>query len=98
MTQHFEQFQGRCSVYQLDTSQSLETTTNRLRAAFSPMVIILNHEKRLGIDVTCANLAIKYNMLYLSAYQLIKYHIENSTDWSKKLLLSKRNKQMNLTT
>jgi hypothetical protein len=56
------------------------------------MVIILNHEKRLGTDVTCANLAIKYNMLYLSAYQLIKNHIENSTEWGKKLLMTKRNK------
>jgi len=33
-----------------------------------PRVILVNHEKRLSVDTTCANLAIKYNMLYLSAY------------------------------
>ena len=40
------------------------------------MVIILNHEKRLGIDVTCANLAIKYNMLYKSIiFTIILSHL-----------------------
>jgi len=56
----------------LDTSGSLETMKKKLKALFSPKVIIVNHEKRLGVDVTCANLAIKFNLLYISVYQLIR--------------------------
>jgi hypothetical protein len=56
----------------LDTSGSLETMKKALKGLFSPKVIIVNHEKRLGVDVTCANLAIKFNLLYISVYQLIR--------------------------
>ena len=61
-------------------------------------VLLVNHEKRLGIDTTCANLAIKYNMIYISAYQIIKQNIEGNTDWGKKLLAGKRTKEISLTT
>jgi hypothetical protein len=61
-------------------------------------VIIVNHEKRLGIDTTCANLAIKYNMIYISTYQIIKQHIEGNSEWGKKLLSTKREKEILLTT
>ena len=76
---------GRVEMVNLDTSGSLETTKRKLKAAFSPKVILINHEKRLGVDVTCANLAIKFNLLYISAYQLIRQHIEGQTEWGKKL-------------
>jgi hypothetical protein len=59
----------------IDTSISLEALQNELKANFQPKVIIVNHEKRLGIDTTCSNLAIKYQMIYISAYQLIRQHI-----------------------
>jgi len=58
----------------------------------------VNHEKRLGVDTTCSNLAIKFGMIYISVYQQIKEHIERDTDWGKKLLLTKRNKGILLTT
>ena len=35
----------------------------------------MNHEKRIDVDTACSNLAIKYNMLYLSVYQLIRSEI-----------------------
>jgi hypothetical protein len=76
----------------VSTDASLETTSNELRNKFSPKVILVNHEKRLGIDTTCANLAIKYNMIYISAYQIIKAHIEGKTDFGHKLLATRRNK------
>jgi len=59
---------------------------------------LVNHEKRLGVDVTCANLAIKFNLLYISAYQLISSHIKGNTSWGKKLLATKRHKDIALTT
>jgi len=59
---------GRFQAIELSTSSSLETTLNSLKSKFSPQVILVNHEKRLGIDTTCANLAIKYNMIYISSY------------------------------
>jgi hypothetical protein len=52
----------------ISTDGSLETTINGLKKHFSAKVIIVNHEKRLDVDTTCSNLAIKYNMLYLSVY------------------------------
>jgi len=43
-----------------------------LKALLKPRVILVNHEKRLSVDTTCANMGIKYNMLYISVYQIIK--------------------------
>lgn len=63
----------------LDTSNALDFTKKEARRLFQPKVIIVNHEKRLGVDVTCANLAIKFNLLYISVYQLIRQHIEGNT-------------------
>lgn len=82
----------------MDTGASLETTTANLRAKFAPKVILINHEKRLGVDVTCSNLAIKFNMIYISVYQQIKEHVEKQTEWGKRLNASKRNKGIILTT
>lgn len=63
-----------------------------------PRVIIVNHEKRLGVDTTCANLAIKYSMVYISVYQLIKQHIEDNTAYGRKLLATKKPKDIVLLT
>jgi hypothetical protein len=65
---------------------------------FMPRVMIVNHEKRLGIDTTCSNLAIKYNMIYISAYQLIRNHILQGTEWGNKLQSSKTDKKFEVTT
>jgi len=46
---------------------------------------LVNHEKRLPVDATCTNLALKYNMLYVSAYQVIRDHLQRNTDLGKKL-------------
>lgn len=55
-------------MLELNTDNSLETTTKGLMDLFSPQVILVNHEKRLDVDTVCSNLAIKYNMIYVSAY------------------------------
>jgi hypothetical protein len=60
----------------LDTEKSLESTLEDLRSHFCAKVILINHENRLQVDTACANLAIKYNMLYVSVFQLIKEHTE----------------------
>jgi hypothetical protein len=78
----------------LSTDGSLETTLTKLRNQFSAKVIIVNHEKRLDVDTTCSNLAIKFNMLYLSVYQSIRTNITNNTPIGKELLASKKTKSM----
>ena len=83
---------------ELETSSSLESTCSALKNHFAPRVVLMNHEKRLGIDNTCSNLAIKYNMIYISAYQLIKHHITSQTEWGSKLQAVQRTKEINLTT
>jgi len=69
----------------LKTDGSLETTTKELNQRFSPKVILVNHVKSLAVDTSCANIAIKYNMVYVSAYQVIKQHITCNTEWGKRL-------------
>ena len=98
LVEHFKKFPGRCTIYDLSTDTSLETTTAALRQLFQPKIILLNHEKRLGTDTTCSNLAIKYNLIYLSVYQIIKQHIEANTEWGERLKLTKREKALNVMT
>jgi len=85
-------------MIELESDSSLESTIDCLRSHFLPKVVLVNHEKRLGIDTTCSNLAIKFNMIYISAYQIIKHHITQQTAWGQKLLLVQRAKDINLTT
>ena len=56
----------------------------------------MNHEKRIQVDTACSNLAIKYNMLYMSVYQLICKEIKADTDLGRALAQSKREKQLDL--
>jgi len=91
-TAHFEQFAGRTTVMHLNTStvSSLESTSKDLNNKFSPKVILINHQKSLGVDNTCANLAIKYNMIFVSAYQVIKQNITQKTARGQQLIANKR--------
>lgn len=56
----------------------------------SPKVILVGHDKRLASDTTCANLAIKYNLIYISVYQLIRKHVEGNTVFGRKLVETKK--------
>jgi len=78
----------------IKTDVSLESLSSSLAKQFKPKVLIVNHEKRLSVDAQCANLATKYNMLYISVYQLIKHHCEHSTEWGKKLEASRKSRDM----
>jgi len=91
---HFELFGERCQIMQINTTNvgSIESLTKDLNNKFSPKVILVNHEKKLSVDNVCSNLAIKYNMIYISAYQVIRQHIEQKTSWGHKLLASCRRK------
>jgi hypothetical protein len=73
---------------------SEQTQINILKKMLKPRVILVNHEKRLSVDTTCANLGIKYNMLYISVYQVIKQHIEENTSFGKALLATKKPRAM----
>ena len=63
----------------------MESVATKLSHRFAAKVILVNHESSLrgSVDTACANLAIKYNCLYLSAYQCIKMHIEQGTKWGQ---------------
>jgi len=68
---------GRTRLVLLDTAAtSEEYIANTLKDFLAPKVILVNHEKRLPVDVVCSNIAIKFNFMYLSVYQCIKQHIE----------------------
>ncbi len=68
--------------------------TADVRSKFCAKVILVNHEKRIEVDTACSNLAIKYNMLYMSVYQLIKQEICAETALGRALLSSRRQKGM----
>lgn len=76
------------------TDVSKEAMTADVRSKFCAKVILVNHEKRIEVDTACSNLAIKYNMLYMSVYQLIKQEICAETALGRALLSSKRQKGM----
>ena len=90
------QYARSCKFIDINAADSLATTADSLKSQFQPKVIVVNHEKRLGIDVSCSNLAIKYNLIYISVYQLIGQHIQNETAWGKKLIETKRDRDINL--
>lgn len=69
----------------LSTGTSMETTITALKALTCAKIVIVNHDPRLPVDVSCANLAIKYNMLYLSVHQLIREHITKHTSFGVRL-------------
>ena len=62
---------SRVKQITLDTGVSKESLVAEIRSQFSCKVILVNHEKRIDVDTACSNLAIKYNMYYMSVYQLI---------------------------
>lgn len=85
---------NRVKQITLDTGVSKESLVAEIRSQFSCKVILVNHEKRINVDTACSNLAIKYNMLYMSVYQLIKNEICAETELGLALCQSKREKAM----
>ena len=74
-TQIVQEYFDGFDVTNLQTDLSLESIIAFLRNMYSAKVVIVNHEKRLQVDTASSNIAIKYNMLYISVYQLIKQSI-----------------------
>lgn len=85
---------NRIKQIDLETGCSKESLIADIRSKFSAKVILVNHEKRINVDTACSNLAIKYNMLYMSVYQLIKNEICAETGLGRALRQSKREKAM----
>lgn len=83
-------------VREISTDASLESTWEQLRSYFCAKVILINHDSSLTVDTPCANLAIKYNMLYVSVCQLIKEHIEKCTPLGKQLSASYQPRSLNM--
>lgn len=77
------------SRYDVSTDKSAESVSQELKGLFCAKIVIVNHDPRLPVDVSCANLAIKYNMLYLSVHQLIREHVRNNTKFGERLLDSR---------
>jgi hypothetical protein len=86
---------GRTRLILVDTTgTSEEIVAGVLRDAICPKVILVNHEILLPVDAICANLAIKFNMMYISVFQLIKKEIEGNTEFGKSLLATKKSKPL----
>lgn len=64
----YQDMGARVNIVQLNCSGSLELTVKELSNHFMPKIVLINHEKDLKVDTPCANLSIKYNMLYISVY------------------------------
>jgi len=90
----FEQMSIKHKLLKVNTDGALETTINSLRSLFSAKILVVNHENRLEVDTNCSNLAIKYNLFYLSVQQCIKEQIKSDTDFGKKLVASRRQKAL----
>jgi hypothetical protein len=80
-------------VVEMFTENKIEEVTNEVRSKFAPKLVLINHEKALPVDTVCSNLALKFNMLYLSVYQLIKENITKKTALGVKLASTKRNRR-----
>jgi hypothetical protein len=78
----------------LNTDVEQEKVTAQLKAEFAAKVILVNHSRKFDVDAKCSNLSIKYSMLYLSVYQLIKSHIQNDTSIGKALTKARKPKTM----
>jgi hypothetical protein len=92
----FNAFGDRSNIIHIDTSKvgSVESLSKELNNNFSAKVVLVNHEKSIPIDNVCSNVAIKYNMLYISAYQVIKKHILEKTVWGEKLDCNRKNRDL----
>lgn len=80
----------------LDFFLSGESLKKQINDELSPKVILVSHDKRLSSDTTCANLAMKYNLIYISVYQLIRRHIEEKTAFGQKLLDTKKPREIKI--
>lgn len=87
---------GRVRILNLKTDGSLETCTKELNNRFSAKVVLVNHVKSLPVDTPCANIAIKYNMVYISAYQVLKEHIMKNTEWGRRISATRSNKEISM--
>lgn len=83
---------SRVVCIDMDTTCSKESLVEEIRSKFCAKVILVNHEKRIEVDTACSNLAIKYNMMYISVYQLIKNEICAETELGRALSDSRRQK------
>jgi adenylate kinase family enzyme len=80
----------------LEFNLSAESMQKQLNDELSPKVILVSHDKRLASDTTCSNLAIKYNLIYISVYQLIRKHIEGNTEFGRQLLATKKPREIKI--
>ena len=84
----------RVKELSFDTGTSKDSMLKAVNKEFSAKVMLVVHEKRIDVDTACSNLAIKYNLLYLSAYQLIRQEVLSQTALGCALAESKRAKSM----
>jgi predicted nucleic acid-binding Zn-ribbon protein len=92
----YQDMGSRVNIVQLNCSGSLELTVKELSNVFMPKIVLINHEKDLKVDTPCANLSIKYNMLYISVYQAIKEEIKSESDLGKQLQQHKRMRELSI--
>lgn len=90
----FEPFSNMQIFDVLETDRSEEATMGALKNLYRAKIVIVNHAPSLPVDTPCANLAIRYNMLYLSVHQLIREHIRSNSKMGQRLLESRQQRQL----
>ena len=90
----WSEFMQRVKELSFDTGTSKDSMIKTVNKEFSAKVMLVVHEKRIDVDTACSNLAIKYNLLYLSVYQLIRQEVLAQTELGRALAESKRAKSM----
>ena len=90
----WSEFMQRVKELSFDTGTSKDSMIKTVNKVFSAKVMLVVHEKRIDVDTACSNLAIKYNLLYLSVYQLIRQEVLAQTELGRALAESKRAKSM----
>lgn len=78
----------------LNVDKSAESVASDIKALFCAKIVLVNHDPRLAVDIPCANLAIKFNMVYISVHQLIRQNITNGTPMGKALLKSRSQRSL----
>ena len=88
--------EDRYRALTVDSGTTEAATASAVAELFQPKVVLLVHDKRFVSDTPASNVAIKYNLLYLPVYQLIKEEIEKRTVIGQDLEKAKRPKGVNM--
>ena len=87
-------FGDKCQIITQSTDKSLETVFVEITKKFRYGIIVVRHEQSLPVDNVCSNLSLKHNLLYVSTSRLIHNEIANCSEMGKKLVESRKMREL----